>query len=607
MTTTADDEGSASADASASTAMQDRINKMITMQRLQSDVVRERMTATANAAVAEAGGVNNDSVNSNNNKVAVAKSDDLSSSSSSSSLRIVLPSPRWTTRRNNNDHLDDNLQRFVTRDDSSFWTAAGSQQSMMTTIASNSIDHHNHSNNGILTTATNGHDMGKETKMKNKNEKEVLGIGGIIGNISKPRMKPQSDATAILHKNRHEYYGGMDSNNDFPPPSQNDNLPSSAQKVREETDNTATDQEYEVRIRQHRRQILYTIICHPFHRWYENLHSIMSSSIMCCCYLSSSSMLMSTLLSRAICCGAIDGLLTGLGILMACLGLGLTSLTLTTGAGEETNGSSSNEASSSSQYYTREDVNDAIIIVALTLAATASDAICMAIGHVWSSILVTIISHYERSIGIQSFHTNRAHTKARLIDALMISGGMLKIDAVSLADTLEGYPDLFVSALLGGAICEEVVVDDDNNNEEEEPLVDVGTSYYTAASSSYIIRNHHHHNNNSNNGTTTQSSGPNTLPEFVEGQIEALFTMCSFIIASLMPSVTYALLLHYAANVAYNNQEESAVYDNGSNNYENNDEEENNTVLFHHSLFSPAQVSIVISALVMFLLGTWKR
>jgi hypothetical protein len=38
----------------------------------------------------------------------------------------------------------------------------------------------------------------------------------------------------------------------------------------------------------------------------------------------------------------------------------------------------------------------------------------------------------------------------------MVLGGMLKIDAVSLAETLEGFPDLFVSALLGGGgICSE--------------------------------------------------------------------------------------------------------------------------------------------------------
>jgi len=45
----------------------------------------------------------------------------------------------------------------------------------------------------------------------------------------------------------------------------------------------------------------------------------------------------------------------------------------------------------------------------------------------------------------------------------MVSGGMLKIDAVSLPETLEGYPDLFVSALLGGGICSE-----EEEEEEEE-------------------------------------------------------------------------------------------------------------------------------------------
>jgi hypothetical protein len=71
-------------------------------------------------------------------------------------------------------------------------------------------------------------------------------------------------------------------------------------------------------------------------------------------------MIMSTLLSRAICCGAIDGLLTGLGILMACLGLGLSSLTLrgtttttTIGASEErVSDGFSSSSSSSSRYYT---------------------------------------------------------------------------------------------------------------------------------------------------------------------------------------------------------------------------------------------------------------
>jgi len=41
---------------------------------------------------------------------------------------------------------------------------------------------------------------------------------------------------------------------------------------------------------------------------------------------------------------------------------------------------------------------------------------------------------------------------------------MLKINAVSLAETLEGYPDLFVIALLGGGICSE----EEEEEEEEE-------------------------------------------------------------------------------------------------------------------------------------------
>jgi hypothetical protein len=115
---------------------------------------------------------------------------------------------------------------------------------------------------------------------------------------------------------------------------------------------------------------------------------------------------------------------------MACLGLGLSSLTLrgtttttttttTIGASEER--VSDGFSSSSSRYYTTKDdddddnVHDAIIIIALTLAATSSDAICMAIGHVWSSILVTNMAQYERCIGIQSFHTNRAQVVLNIV------------------------------------------------------------------------------------------------------------------------------------------------------------------------------------------------
>ena len=69
------------------------------------------------------------------------------------------------------------------------------------------------------------------------------------------------------------------------------------------------------------------------------------------------------------------------------------------------------------------------------------------------------------------FHSDRARSKAHLVDALMVLGGMLKIDAVSLAETLEGYLDLLVSTLLGGGICseeEEEGGNHDGKNEEED-------------------------------------------------------------------------------------------------------------------------------------------
>ncbi len=85
-----------------------------------------------------------------------------------------------------------------------------------------------------------------------------------------------------------------------------------------------------------------------------------------------------------------------------------------------------------------------------------------AIAQIWSSALAADAARTERAEGERVFHSVRARSKARLVDALMVSGGMLKIDAVSLAETLEGYPDLFVSALLGGGICSE------EEEEEEE-------------------------------------------------------------------------------------------------------------------------------------------
>ena len=121
--------------------------------------------------------------------------------------------------------------------------------------------------------------------------------------------------------------------------------------------------------------------------------------------------------------------------------------------------------------------NDALAIMALTLAASASDGICMAIGHIWSSRLLSITHAHERRLCTEEFYANRLAAKARMIDALVGPGGnaMLKIDALSLADTLGGYPDVFVRALLGGGICAE-----DDDGEE-------GESYGTMHDAAYDV------------------------------------------------------------------------------------------------------------------------
>jgi len=161
------------------------------------------------------------------------------------------------------------------------------------------------------------------------------------------------------------------------------------------------------RSRRRRRKIWWTILCYPFK-----------------CLFSSEQ------IGRSFCFGAIDGMLTGAGILSACIGLGLIShLTMAFKAA----------------LHTR------MLVISLTFAACLADGICMAIGHVWSTRLVGGAAYEERKEELRNFETCRSDAKARLVDALL-SQGMLKIDAMSLADTLEGYPDLFVNALLGEAI-----------------------------------------------------------------------------------------------------------------------------------------------------------
>ena len=164
----------------------------------------------------------------------------------------------------------------------------------------------------------------------------------------------------------------------------------------------------------------------------------------------------------------------------------------------------------------------------------------MAIGQIWSSALAADAARTERAEGERAFHSDRARSKARLVDALMVSGGMLKIDAVSLAETLEGYPDLFVSALLGGGICFEEEEEEGGSEEED------GDSRYRysslgrggGAAAGEGDRPWYGGGGNDDPcrpGTSAKASPP---PD-ESGRTEALLTMLGFVASSMIPSLTY--------------------------------------------------------------------
>ena len=77
-------------------------------------------------------------------------------------------------------------------------------------------------------------------------------------------------------------------------------------------------------------------------------------------------------------------MLTGAGILSACIGLGLLTNLDVRGLADY----SSYEAAMHSKW----------MLISLTLAACFSDGVCMAIGHVWSTRLVAGAAYEERKV-----------------------------------------------------------------------------------------------------------------------------------------------------------------------------------------------------------------
>jgi VIT family len=166
---------------------------------------------------------------------------------------------------------------------------------------------------------------------------------------------------------------------------------------------------------------------HAFVDYYMNDTAAMAKEPCCCCLWDPfvnalQNLLHADHLHRSFCDAAIDGMLTGAGLVAALAGFGFFPLAA-----------------------------PPPWVVAVCFTACVADALCMALGHVWTTHAIASQDAKERRDERMAFARNRNASKAKLVD-LLLARGMLKIDAVSIADTLEGYPDIFVGALVGDSV-----------------------------------------------------------------------------------------------------------------------------------------------------------
>jgi hypothetical protein len=245
-------------------------------------------------------------------------------------------------------------------------------------------------------------------------------------------------------------------------------------------------------------------------------------------------------LHQSFCFASIDGMLTGAGLVAAFLGMGVLN--------------------------PRRELH--FFVVAFSLAACFSDALCMAVGHVWSTFVLTNASAKERRMERLSFETSRADCKAKLVD-LLLSRGMLKIDAMSIADTLEGYPDIFISTLVGdaGLLGEDALLPSSSNLFEQEqttfsPLLRMRQSLGRF---------------NIDQELDAEASGVRLA--LAESRKEAIIMMMSFTMFSVMPSLIFTWLSH-VMNVSVKHRASGGT--------------------------SVTSIAVSLLSLIMLLLGFWK-
>jgi hypothetical protein len=258
----------------------------------------------------------------------------------------------------------------------------------------------------------------------------------------------------------------------------------------------------------------------------------------CCLYRPLMNILSQEHLHRSFVYGSIDGMLTGSGIVSAFHALNVLTI------------------------YTIWEIRLAVVV--FSAAACIADSFCMAIGHVWTSYVMSMGHAQDRARERNLLGTSRADAKAKLVDALL-ARGMLKIDAMSLADTLEGYPDLFIGALVGDSLLA-------GGDEPDDETDDSHTGVFNAAFKrpSY--------------GQFTEERCEDTRNVDVvvkESQKEGFFMMVGFATFAVVPSLLWLILPEWF-------KPPTAPHTN-----------EGQTITLPSIIFT-------ISAMVMWCLGVWK-
>lgn len=265
----------------------------------------------------------------------------------------------------------------------------------------------------------------------------------------------------------------------------------------------------------------------------------------CCCLCTPLlNLLRQEQLRRSFCYGAIDGTLTGSGIASAFCALGVLN------------------------SHTTWEVR--LAVFALSAAACFADSLCVAIGHIWTSYVVSSSHAADRAEERKILENSTGDAKAKLID-MLLARGVLKIDAMSLADTLEGYPDLFVNALVGDSLCA--------GPEEGEAGDDQQAG--SPAGANRPLRNSWNFPSHSQLEYDLSPEQANVDMVVKESQREGTFMMIGFVTFAIIPSLLWLYLpLWIAPSSAHKSHGGETI--------------------------SPSSLIVSMTALIMWCLGAWK-